>query len=56
MVSKSGKVLVDARHAYPMKSSVGGKPQKVTLSTGKAVVHSQVNCWMTFEEYDGITK
>lgn len=53
--SKSGKLLIDSRHQYPQKSSVAASGKKMTLSTGKAIIRRQVDCWMTFEEYDRLT-
>lgn len=54
--SKSGKLLIDSRHKYPMNKSVAADGHKLNLSTGRAVIRRRVDCWMTFEEYERLTK
>ena len=54
--SKSGKLLIDTRHQYPTNASVAPYGFKMNLSTGRAVVKRKVDCWMTFEEYEALTK
>ena len=41
---------------YPPISEVAPSSTKMYLSTGKASVHRQVDCWMSFEEYDNLTR
>ena len=55
-VSRTGRLLMDSRNAYPPRYQVAAVPHKMHLSTGKAVVRSRVDCWMTFEEYDRLTR
>lgn len=55
-VSKTGQLLIDTRHMYPQRSKVADGGYKMNLSTGRAVVRRQVDCWMTFEEYDRLTR
>ena len=55
-LSKTGRRLVDSRQAYPSKDQVAPVPTKMHLSTGKAIVRRQVDCWMSFEEYETITR
>lgn len=54
--SKSGKLLIDSRHKYPMGKSVAAEGSKMNLSTGRAVIRRHVDCWMTFEQYEQLTK
>ncbi|VDI41856.1 Hypothetical predicted protein [Mytilus galloprovincialis] len=54
--SKSGKLMFDSRHRYPQKSNVASSGTKENLSTGRAVIRSKVDCWMTFEEYERLTR
>lgn len=54
--SKSGKLMIDSRHRYPAKSNVAATGTKENLSTGKAVIRRKVDCWMTFEEYERLTR
>lgn len=57
-VSKEGKVqvFVDSRQAYPAKSKVSAVGSKMNLSTGRAVIRRQVDCWLTYEEYEKLTR
>ena len=48
--------MVDSRHAYPTADKCEIVPTRMHLSTGKAFIRRQVDCWMTFEEYDNLTK
>lgn len=43
-------------NAYPTAKSVAPSRQKKYLSTGKAFIARQVDCWLTFEEYDKLTQ
>ncbi|KAL4226312.1 EF-hand calcium binding domain 12 [Mactra antiquata] len=54
--SKSGKLLIDSRHRYPMMKNVMAEGAKQNLSTGRAVIRRQIDCWMTFEEYEKLTR
>lgn len=54
--SKSGKLLIDTRHQYPTNASIAPYGYKMNLSTGRAVIKRKVDCWMTFEEYESLTK
>ena len=54
--SKSGKLLIDTRHQYPTNLSIAPHGYKMNLSTGRAVIRRRVDCWMTFEEYEQLTK
>ena len=54
--TKNGHLLIDSRHQYPSSKRVLDPGYKVTLSTGRAVIRRKTDCWMTFEEYDKITK
>ena len=47
---------MDSRHAYPNSYKCEAIPSRMNLSTGKALLSRQVDCWMTFEEYDRLTK
>ncbi|KAK6176363.1 hypothetical protein SNE40_014663 [Patella caerulea] len=49
--SRSRDVLVDRKASYRKTSQVGNNVTKETLSTGKALIKTKVDCWMTFEEY-----
>ena len=49
-------MLADGRDSYPMHSRVRNVPKKVLLSTGKAIIRRKVDCWLTFEEYDRLTR
>ncbi|XP_064633040.1 EF-hand calcium-binding domain-containing protein 12-like [Lineus longissimus] len=51
----SGKLLIDSRHMYPDSHSVKPVGTRMTLSTGRAFIQRQVDCWMTFEEYEKLT-
>ena len=57
-VAKDGKieVFVDSRRAYPKRSKIAPAAHKMALSTGKAVIRRQVDCWLTFEEYERLTR
>ncbi|CAH1783951.1 unnamed protein product, partial [Owenia fusiformis] len=54
--SKTGKLLMDTRYAYPQQHSIANHGTKVTLPHGKVVIRRKTDCWMTFEEYDRLTK
>ncbi|XP_019634126.1 PREDICTED: EF-hand calcium-binding domain-containing protein 12-like [Branchiostoma belcheri] len=54
--TKQGTLLVDSRHVYPMQKRVGATGQRMSLSTGKANISRVVDCWMTFEEYEQLTR
>lgn len=54
--TRSGKLMMNTRHNYPTKKRVHAEGFKQNLSTGRAVIHRKVNCWMTFEEYEKLTK
>lgn len=54
--SKSGKLLIDSRHQYPMSKRVSDVGFKQSLSTGRAVIRRKTDCWMTFEEYEDLTR
>ena len=54
--SKSGKLLIDTRHQYLTGASIAPYGYKMNLSTGRAVIKRKVDCWMTFEEYERLTK
>ncbi|XP_045164216.2 EF-hand calcium-binding domain-containing protein 12-like [Mercenaria mercenaria] len=54
--SKSGKLLIDSRHKYPMSKNVSADAYKQNLSTGRAVIRRRVDCWMTFEQYEKLTR
>eukprot|EP00058_Branchiostoma_floridae_P021064 XP_002606554.1 hypothetical protein BRAFLDRAFT_105284 [Branchiostoma floridae] len=54
--TKQGTLLVDSRHVYPMQKRVGVTSQRMSLSTGKADISRVVDCWMTFEEYEQLTR
>lgn len=41
---------------YPLAKSTVAKEVKMHLSTGKALVRRQVECWMSFEEYERLTR
>ncbi|XP_071491417.1 EF-hand calcium-binding domain-containing protein 12-like [Diadema antillarum] len=56
VVTKSGEVLVDSKHVYPKKQDVFPKPEMQNLSSGKAFISRKIDCWMSFEEYDKLTK
>ncbi|CAH1265016.1 EFCAB12 [Branchiostoma lanceolatum] len=54
--TKQGTLLFDSRHVYPMQKRVGVTGQRMSLSTGKANISRVVDCWMTFEEYEQLTR
>ena len=49
-------VYQEGKGHYPTKKSVSSAPTKVNLSTGRAIISRQVDCWMSFEEYDQLTR
>ncbi len=57
-VTRSGRLTIQkgGKHAYPTSQDVAPAPFKMNLSTGKSVVSRKVDCWMTFEEYDYLTR
>ena len=57
-VSKEGKVqvFVDSRRAYPPRNKVAAVPTKMNLSSGKTVIRRKVDCWLTYEEYERLTR
>ncbi|XP_071960308.1 EF-hand calcium-binding domain-containing protein 12-like isoform X2 [Antedon mediterranea] len=55
-VSSTGEMLIEARHAYPLREEVMREGRLMTLSSGKAYVSRKVDCWMTFEEYTELTR
>ncbi|XP_022101225.1 EF-hand calcium-binding domain-containing protein 12-like isoform X2 [Acanthaster planci] len=55
VVSRSGELMMEAKHAYPQAHEVRAEAEMVSLSSGKAFVSRKVDCWMTFEEYDRLT-
>ncbi|XP_052779508.1 EF-hand calcium-binding domain-containing protein 12-like [Mya arenaria] len=54
--SKSGKLMIDSRHKYPDSKRVYAEGYKQNLSTGRAVIRRRVDCWMTFEAYERLTR
>ena len=54
--SQSGRLLIDSRHRYPQGRSVAASGSRANLSTGKAIIRRKVDCWMSFEEYDRLTR
>ncbi|KAJ8301596.1 hypothetical protein KUTeg_020583, partial [Tegillarca granosa] len=54
--SESGRLLIDTRHVYPLKTNVAARCSKANLSTGRALIRRKVDCWMTFEEYEHLTR
>lgn len=54
--SQSGRLLIDSRHRYPQGRSVAATGSRANLSTGKAIIRRKVDCWMSFEEYDRLTR
>lgn len=60
-MQKKQKLQEEARQAklkemFPAIADCAPSETKLNLSTGKAVVHRKVDCWMSFEEYDNITR
>nr|XP_006820329.1 PREDICTED: EF-hand calcium-binding domain-containing protein 12-like [Saccoglossus kowalevskii] len=53
---KTGQLLMEAKHAYPQKRYVEPQTTMVHLSTGKAFISTKVKCWLTFEEYENLTR
>ncbi|XP_050412422.1 uncharacterized protein LOC126827227 [Patella vulgata] len=53
--SRSRDILVDRKASYLKTSQVGNNVTRETLSTGKALIKTKVDCWMTFEEYSRLT-
>lgn len=52
-----GRLMVEGnRGSYPSKRDVKPLLHKMHLSTGNAHIHRQVDCWMSFEEYDVLTR
>ena len=47
---------MEAKHAYPTKQEVSAEAELMNLSSGKAFVRRKVDCWMTFEDYDRLTR
>ncbi|XP_038047773.1 EF-hand calcium-binding domain-containing protein 12-like isoform X2 [Patiria miniata] len=56
VVTRSGELMMEAKHAYPQGHEVRAEPEMMALSSGKAFVSRKVDCWMTFEEYDRLTR
>ena len=48
--------MIDSRHRYPQKNNVAASGTRENLSTGRAVIRRKVDCWMTFEEYERLTR
>lgn len=56
-VTSSGRIMTEGGpNSYPSQRSVQPVYHKMNLSTGKAHIKRQVDCWMSFEEYDALTK
>ncbi|XP_033647564.1 EF-hand calcium-binding domain-containing protein 12-like [Asterias rubens] len=55
VMSRSGELMMEAKHAYPTRHDVKAEAEMMSLSSGKAFVSRKVDCWMTFEEYDKLT-
>ena len=53
---KPGKVVIDSESGYPRRQNVSRASHKMNLSTGKAVITRQVDCWVTFEEFTRLTR
>ena len=53
---KDGQLLIDYKHRFPSQAKSAAVASKVQLSTGKASITRKVDCWMTFEEYEAMTK
>lgn len=54
--SDSGRLLIDTRHVYPLRKNVAARCSKANLSTGRTLIRRKVDCWMTFEEYERLTR
>jgi len=53
-VTSSGRLMTET--VFPARKDVEPKLHKLRLSTGKAHVRRQVDCWLSFEEYDNLTQ
>ncbi len=41
---------------YPPRADARPRARWADLSTGRARVRARVDCWMTFEEYEALTR
>ncbi|XP_070559008.1 EF-hand calcium-binding domain-containing protein 12-like isoform X2 [Ptychodera flava] len=54
--SRTGELLMEAKHTYPQRRYIEPQKSVMNLSTGKAFVAPKIDSWLTFEEYDELTR
>ncbi|XP_077981710.1 EF-hand calcium-binding domain-containing protein 12-like [Glandiceps talaboti] len=54
--SRTGELLMEAKHTYPQRRHIEPQKTVVNLSTGRAFISNKVNCWLSFEEYEYLTR
>ena len=53
---EDGHFLNGRAHEYPKAKSIKNRAEKMYLSSGKAYISTKLDTWMTFEDFEKLTK
>lgn len=54
--NNDGEPVMEIKHSFPKAEDVKPNVEMQNLPTGKALVRSKINSWLTFEDYVRLTR
>lgn len=53
---ENGEPIMEIKHSFPKAEDVKPNVELQNLPTGKAIIKSKINSWLTFEDYVRLTR